>query len=261
MIKDGAYENNRTSKSLLMPGLLSATTAQFLTLSPKHPTTPSPPKPRDWTSPLLSQASLIRLKRDQVARHGKKRRISHFDARRVSRASRAASLFLDHARRLLVRKHLLLVHHPSDDDDGDGGDFGGADTDGRVALVLVAVVDIGLDVVVGRVVVGLLHAAGRLAALQDVVDFALDVLDHLAAVRFGAVASLDDVVAFVVAVLRRSRDALITLESGHRGDGEDGRERHGDQHLRQARHFFPCFGFGSPRKTEDWLRVDGSWQR
>jgi len=234
--------------------------SQAFSKTPNDPFSTEAPR-LDFTPPFSSVINKIE-KRSSRPPWEKKEDLALRCAPSQPRIAGSLSLSLrPRATRLFVRKHLLLVHHPSDGDDGGGGDFGGADTDGRVALVLVAVVDIGLDVVVGRVVVGLLHAAGRLGALQDVVDFALDVLDHLAAVRFGAVASLDDVVAFVVAVLRRSRDALVTLESGHRGDGEDGRERHGDQHLRQARHFFPCFGFGSPRKTEDWLRVDGSWQR
>ena len=62
------------------------------------------------------------------------------------------------------------MEHPGDGEDGDGGDLGAADGNGRVALILVAVVDVGLDVVVGRVVVGLLHAARGVAALQDVAD-------------------------------------------------------------------------------------------
>jgi len=129
------------------------------------------------------------------------------------------------------------VQHPGDGEDGDGGDLGGADGNGRVALVLVAVVDVGLDVVVGRVVVGLLHATFGVGALQDVVDFALHVLDHLAAVRVVAFVTRDRLeLRSVVAVLVRVGQALEAVESGHGGGGEDAEEGQSHQELRRARH-------------------------
>jgi len=74
------------------------------------------------------------------------------------------------------------VEHPSDGEDGDGGQLGNGRAVGRVAVVLVAMIDVSLDVIVGRVVGGLLHAPFGSSALQHVVDLALHILDHLAAI-------------------------------------------------------------------------------
>lgn len=132
------------------------------------------------------------------------------------------------------------MEHPSESEDRDGGQFGGADADGRIAERRVAMVDVGLDVVVGRVVVELLHATFGLGALHDVADGALHVLDHLAAVSIFGAAIFWLTVRLLATVLAgfslSGRDARPALDGGHRGDGEDGGERQGHQQLGRARH-------------------------
>jgi len=129
------------------------------------------------------------------------------------------------------------VEHPSDGQDGDGGDLRAADGNGRVALILVAVVDVGLDVVVGRVVVGLLHAALGVAALQDVADLALDVLDHFAAVGILAFVTRDQgELRSVIAIHISFGQALEAFESRDGRDGEHAKQGQSHQELRRARH-------------------------
>jgi len=131
------------------------------------------------------------------------------------------------------------VEHPRERDDDDGGQRRDDVVHRRVAFrLVVAVVNVGLDVVVGRVVVGLVHAALGGSALQDVADCGLDVLDHLAAVGVFPLASDRVEGARISAGLRRRRDALVAVDVGLRHDGEEDHGRHhGDDHqLGHARH-------------------------
>jgi len=110
-------------------------------------------------------------------------------------------------------------------------DLGHSQTVGGVAQgLVVAVVHVGLDVVVGRVVVGLLHATFRVAALQHVAGSALNVLDHFATVG-AALAGLG--LADVAAVDALAGGAFVALQGCHCGHAEDGRQSHRDE---EARH-------------------------
>jgi len=132
------------------------------------------------------------------------------------------------------------VEHPRERDDDDGGQRGDDVVHRRVAFrLVVAVVNVGLDVVVGRVVVGLVHAALGVSALQDVADFRFHVLDHLAAVGVGSRAIDRGEGALIRAIFRRRRNAFVALDVGLGHDGEeDGRHGGDDHQLGDARHHF-----------------------
>jgi len=104
------------------------------------------------------------------------------------------------------------VQHPSNSNNEGGGETRCHLVTSSIALILQTMVDTGLDVVVGGVVVQFLTTSCVFSTLVDILGGAKDILFHLTTVGVGALAVSKYSVLLLGAIFVTLWDAEVTLE-------------------------------------------------